>query len=45
MAEQHSFFDAKRTFNMLNAVNNTVESAVKLMQNFHGLLTVDEEQK
>lgn len=29
----------------LTVVNDTAERGVKLMQDFHGLMTVDEEQK
>lgn len=32
-------------FYMPRAVNDTAERAVKLMQDFHGLITVEEEQK
>lgn len=40
-----SFQDAKNRVSVLRAVNDTAERAVKMMQDFHGLITVDEEQK
>lgn len=40
-----SYQHAKRKLLKLKAVNDTAERAVKLMQDFHGLLTVQEEQK
>lgn len=40
-----AFLHAKKTVSMLRAVNDTAERAVKLMQDFHGLITVEEEQK
>lgn len=40
-----SFQHAKMKVQLLKAVNDTAERAVKLMQDFHGLITVDEEQK
>ncbi|XP_049304099.1 uncharacterized protein LOC125776378 [Bactrocera dorsalis] len=39
-----SFQNAKKKVYTLRAVNDTAERAVKLMQDFHGLITVDEEQ-
>ncbi|GBL83479.1 hypothetical protein AVEN_196337-1 [Araneus ventricosus] len=44
-ANNTSFLDAKKTVSMLRAVNDTAERAVKMMQDFHGLITVEEEQK
>lgn len=40
-----SFLHAKMTVSMLRVVNDTVERAIKLMQDFHDLITVEEEQK
>ena len=40
-----SFQDAKKKVSVLRAVNDTAERAVKMMQEFHGLITVEEEQK
>lgn len=40
-----SFQQAKKKLLGLKAVNDTAERAVKLMQDFHGLITVQEEQK
>ncbi|XP_053948286.1 uncharacterized protein LOC128856887 [Anastrepha ludens] len=40
-----SFLQAKKKLLGLKAVNDTAERAVKLMQDFHGLITVQEEQK
>src|SRR5215469_11455777 len=40
-----SFQQAKKKVQTLRAVNDTAERAVKLMQDFHGLITVEEEQK
>lgn len=40
-----SFRQAKKKLLRLRAVNDTAERAVKLMQDFHGLITVEEEQK
>lgn len=37
--------EAKHTVSLIKAVNDTAERAVKLMQDFHGLITVKEEQK
>lgn len=37
--------EAKKTLSMIKPVNDTAERAVKLMQDFHGLMTVDEDQK
>ncbi|GBO41204.1 hypothetical protein AVEN_104561-1 [Araneus ventricosus] len=44
-ANNASFLDAKKTVSMLRAVNDKAERAVKMMQDFHGLITVEEEQK
>ncbi|GBM87709.1 hypothetical protein AVEN_57226-1 [Araneus ventricosus] len=44
-ANNVSFLNAKKTVSMLRAVNDTAETAVKMMQDFHGLITVEEEQK
>nr|CAH7719255.1 unnamed protein product [Callosobruchus chinensis] len=44
-ASNASFLHAKTIIYMLKAVNDTAERAVKLMQDFHGLITVEEEQK
>jgi hypothetical protein len=35
---------AKSKVTFLKAVNDTAERAVKLMQDFHGLVTAEEEQ-
>lgn len=43
--ENAAFVEAKKKVSSLKAVNDTAERAVKLMQNFHGLITADEEQK
>lgn len=40
-----SFQEARKKVSTLRAVNDTAERAVKLMQDFHGLITVEEEQK
>lgn len=40
-----AFIQAKQKLLKLRAVNDTAERAVKLMQDFHGLITVEEEQK
>lgn len=40
-----TFQKAKMKLLTLRAVNDTAERAVKLMQDFHGLITVEEEQK
>lgn len=40
-----AFLDAKRRISRLKVVNDTAERAVKLMQDFNGLITTDEEQK
>lgn len=40
-----SFRKAKNNVLSLRAVNDTAERAVKLMQDFHGLITAEEEQK
>ena len=39
------YLHAKETMNNLKVVNDTAENGVKLMQDFNGLLTADEEQK
>ncbi|XP_017475134.1 PREDICTED: uncharacterized protein LOC108365587 [Rhagoletis zephyria] len=43
--ENAAYVEAKKKFLSLKAVNGTAERAVKLMQDFHGLITADEEQK
>lgn len=43
--ESAVFVEAKSKIFSLKAVNDTAERAVKLMQDFHGLITADEEQK
>ena len=40
-----SFQEARTKVSTLRAVNDTAERAVKLMQDFHGLITVEEEQQ
>ncbi|KAK2577914.1 hypothetical protein KPH14_011859 [Odynerus spinipes] len=40
-----AFLEAKKRISCLKVVNDTAERAVKLMQDFHGLLTAEEEQK
>lgn len=40
-----SYLKAQETFRNLNVVNDVAERGVKLIQDFNGLLTVDEEQK
>ncbi|GBN14116.1 hypothetical protein AVEN_209191-1 [Araneus ventricosus] len=40
-----SYLKSQEIFQNLRVVNNTAERGVKLMQDFNGLLTVDEEQK
>ncbi|GBM17407.1 hypothetical protein AVEN_119449-1 [Araneus ventricosus] len=40
-----SYLKSQKIFQNLRVVNNTAERGVKLMQDFNGLLTVDEEQK
>ncbi|XP_055916769.1 uncharacterized protein LOC129949371 [Eupeodes corollae] len=40
-----SYLQAKNAVSTLRTVNDTAERAVKLMQDFHGLITVEEEQK
>lgn len=40
-----AFLEAKRRISRLKVVNDTVERAVRLMQDFHGLITAEEEQK
>nr|CAH7766541.1 unnamed protein product [Callosobruchus chinensis] len=44
-ASNASFLHTKTIIYMLKAVNDTADRAVKLMQVFHGLITVEEEQK
>lgn len=44
-AGSESFLAAKSKVIHLKAVNDSAERAVNLMQQFHGLLTVQEEQK
>lgn len=43
--ENAVFLEAKKKACSLKAINDTAERAVKLMQDFHGLITADEEQK
>lgn len=43
--EDVAYSEAKRKVLSLTAVNDTAERAVKLMQDFHGLITAKEEQK
>lgn len=43
--ELETFATAKKIVNSLKVVNDTAERAVKLMQDFNGLLTVKEDQK
>ncbi|KAK5639272.1 hypothetical protein RI129_011764 [Pyrocoelia pectoralis] len=43
--EDVAYSEAKRKVLSLRAVNDTAERAVKLMQDFHGLITAKEEQK
>ena len=38
------FNTLKKKVQTLRAVNDTAERAIKLMQDFHGLITVEEEQ-
>ncbi|XP_060809908.1 uncharacterized protein LOC132904007 [Amyelois transitella] len=40
-----SYLEAKVKLSTLKTVNDTAERAVKLMQDFHGLITIEEEQK
>lgn len=40
-----AFLEAKRRISYLRVVNDTAERAVKLMQDFNGLITAEEEQK
>ena len=40
-----TFVEAKKNVFSLKAVNDTAERADKLMQDFHGKITVKEEQK
>jgi hypothetical protein len=43
--ENAAYLNAKSKVTSLKAVNDTAERAVKLMQDFHGLVTTEEEQK
>lgn len=43
--EDVAYLQAKRKVLSLRVVNDTAERAVKLMQDFHGLITAKEEQK
>lgn len=43
--ENTAYLEAQRKVSSLKAVNDTAERAVKLMQDFHGLITAEEEQK
>lgn len=43
--ENTAFMEAKKQVSFLKAVNDTAERSVKLMQDFHGLITAEEEQK
>lgn len=43
--ENAAYVEAKKKFLSLKAVNDIAERAVKLIQDFHGLITADEEQK
>lgn len=43
--ENISYLNAKETMKNLKVVNDTAERGVKLMQDFNGLLTADEEQR
>lgn len=40
-----SYLNTKEIFQNLTAINDTAERCVKLIQDFNGLLTTDEEQK
>lgn len=40
-----AFLEAKTKVSLLRVVNDAAERAVKLTQDFHGLITADEEQK
>lgn len=40
-----SFQEARKQVSTLRVVNDTAERAVKLMKDFHGLITVEEDQK
>lgn len=40
-----SFQEAKKVLKMIKPVNDAAERSVKLMEDFHGLLTIDEEQR
>nr|XP_021191777.2 uncharacterized protein LOC110377279 [Helicoverpa armigera]XP_049697325.1 uncharacterized protein LOC110377279 [Helicoverpa armigera] len=40
-----AFLEARRRLSRLKVVNDTAERAVKLMQDFNGLITAEEEQK
>ncbi|XP_061705695.1 uncharacterized protein LOC133516690 [Cydia pomonella] len=43
--QDDAYLNALSKISNLRAVNDTAERAVKLMQDFHGLITADEEQK
>lgn len=43
--ENHKFINAKKIVGTLVCVNDTAERAVKLMEEYNGLLTESEEQK
>jgi hypothetical protein len=43
--ENTAYLNKKSEVTSLKAVNDTAERAVKLMQDFHGLVTAEEEQK
>ena len=45
MGTKCNFCGSKKFFFSLNAVNDTAERAVKLMQDFHGKITAKEDQK
>lgn len=40
-----TFLASKSTVSLLRVVNDTAERAVKLIKDFHALITVEEEQK
>lgn len=40
-----AYMEAKRKVSHLKVVNDTAERAIKLMQDFHGLVTAEEDQK
>ena len=45
MGTKCNFCESKKKVFTLKAVNDTAERAVKLMQDFHGKITANEEQK